>query len=92
MFEEEFGRRVRSYMSFALEQATGMLPESDYEGRKFVAQRLMDCARTGKTTLEELCSTADLAAVELVSARKLRPNRARKPASAANPKRRANQV
>jgi hypothetical protein len=68
MFAEEFDRRTRAIMDFVLEQASRNLPDDGYESRKIVAQRLILCARDGKTKLDELTTAAQLAVIELIAA------------------------
>jgi hypothetical protein len=68
MFAEEFDRRTRAIMDFVLEQASRNLPDDGHESRKIVAQRLILCARDGKTKLDELTTAAQLAVIELIAA------------------------
>jgi hypothetical protein len=68
MFEEEFDSRTRANMDVVLEQTSKKLPDDGYQSRKFVAERLILCARNGKRTLGDLTTAAQLAAGELIAA------------------------
>lgn len=67
MFADEFDGRTRAKMDIALEQTSKDLPDDGYESRKFVAERLILCAKSGKTALDDLVTAARLAAIELIA-------------------------
>jgi hypothetical protein len=51
----EFDERVQANMDVVLEEVWAELPNAgDHESRKFIAKHLIQCARSGKTTLGDL--------------------------------------
>jgi hypothetical protein len=56
MFESQFDERTAANMEIALQHACQRLPadKQDRGTRKFIAERLIDAARQGHTTLTEL--------------------------------------
>ena len=56
MLGHEFGEEMLVRMETALRFACQRLPASrqDHETRKFIAERIVACARTGKDSLQEL--------------------------------------
>jgi len=60
MMSDEFDRRMRAKMEVALERACRDLSErgNTHDNRKRVAQSLIDCARSGRTTLTDLTAAA----------------------------------
>jgi hypothetical protein len=69
MIETDFDEVTLTSMEIALERACGGLPEDmqGHDARKFVALRIIDCARRGNATLTELTATGKRAVVELLS-------------------------
>jgi hypothetical protein len=62
----EFNERTQANMDVVLEEACAELPNGgDHESRKFIAEQLIQCARSGRTTLSELMYTARRAIVQL---------------------------
>lgn len=64
----EFDDRLKADMEVALKRACDQLPANkteDHEVRRFVAKRIISCARDGRTTLTELTATARRAVIEL---------------------------
>ena len=59
----------RANMEVALERACSDLPDDmqGHSARKFVAKRIIDCAKRGDATLTELIATGKRAVVELLS-------------------------
>ena len=65
---DEFDDRTRANMDAVLEEICREMPHGgDHESRKFVAERLMECAREGRTTLVDLNSVARRALLELTN-------------------------
>jgi len=65
---DEFDDRTRANMNIVLEEICGEMPNGgDHESRKFIAERLIECAREGRTSLAELNSVARRALLELVN-------------------------
>jgi hypothetical protein len=63
---DEFDHRTMSHMDIILEEiCRGLKHGGDHESRKFVAERLMACARNGHTTPDELRTAARAALLEL---------------------------
>ena len=56
MFAEEFDERTAANMELAPEGACQRLPvdRSDHQPRRFIAEKIIECARSGNTTLSEL--------------------------------------
>jgi hypothetical protein len=67
--ETDFNEATLTKMEIALERACGGLPEDlqGHDTRKFVAGRIIDCAKRGNATLTELTATGKRAVVELLS-------------------------
>ena len=65
---DEFDDRTRANMDVVLEEICGeMAHGGDHDSRKFIAERLIESAREGRTSLAELNSTARRALLELVN-------------------------
>jgi hypothetical protein len=65
---DEFDDRTRANMDIVLEEICREMPHGgDHESRKFVAERLMECAREGHTALADLNSVARRALLELTN-------------------------
>jgi hypothetical protein len=65
---DEFDDRTRANMDVVLEEICREMPHGgDHESRRFVAERLIECAREGRTSLAELNSVARRALLELVN-------------------------
>jgi len=63
---DEFDHRTMASMDIVLEEICRALKHGgNHESRKFVAERLMACARDGHTTPDELRSAACAALLEL---------------------------
>jgi hypothetical protein len=56
LFASEFDDRTAANMEVALERVCQRLPENkrDHETRRFIAERIIDAARKGQTTLTQL--------------------------------------
>ena len=56
LFASEFDERTAANMEVALERACQRLPANrqDHDTRKLIAERIVDAARKGRTTLGEL--------------------------------------
>jgi hypothetical protein len=55
----EFDAHTRSHMEMVLEEVCGNLPHGgEHEIRKYVAERLIDAARCGKTCRDDLLPIA----------------------------------
>jgi hypothetical protein len=62
----EFDEHTQANMDVVLEAVCAELPNGgDHESRKFIAEQLIQCARSGRTTLGELMYTARRAIVQL---------------------------
>jgi hypothetical protein len=62
----EFNERTQANMDVVLEEVCAELPHGgDHESRKFIAEQLIQCARSGRTTLGELMYTARRAIIQL---------------------------
>ena len=62
----EFDERVQANMDVVLEEICADLPNGgDHESRKFIAEQLVHCAKSGKTTLGELVYAARRALAHL---------------------------
>ena len=65
---DEFDDRTSANMDVVLEEiCREMTHGGDHDSRRFIAERLMECAREGRTTLAELNSAARRALLELVN-------------------------
>jgi hypothetical protein len=63
---DEFDERIQANLDVVLEEICAALPNGgDHESRKYVAEQLIQCARSGRTTLGELMYTARRAIVHL---------------------------
>ena len=60
LFETEFDERTAANMEVALQRACQRLPadRQDHDTRKFIAERIIDAARKGLTSLTELTAAA----------------------------------
>jgi hypothetical protein len=67
MITDEFGERVIANMDVALDRACRLLPEkmADYSARKFVAEKIIECAKQHTRTLGGLTEAARRAVAEL---------------------------
>ena len=64
----ELSERTKANMDVVLEETCRQLPHGgDHDSRRFIAERLIECAREGRTTLAELNSAARRALLELVN-------------------------
>jgi hypothetical protein len=65
---EQFSERTISHMDIALERACSRLPEAfaHHGARKFVAERIVECAKIRTQTLGGLTEAARRAVAELV--------------------------
>jgi hypothetical protein len=65
---DEFDDRTRANMDMVLEQiCQEMQHGGDHESRRFIAERLIECAREGRTSLTEFNSVARRALLELTN-------------------------
>jgi hypothetical protein len=65
---DEFDERTKGNMDVILEEiCREMTHGGDHASRKFIADRLIECAREGRTSLTELNSAARRALLELVN-------------------------
>ena len=65
---DEFDERTRANMDVVLEEICREMPHGgDHVSRRFIAERLMECAREGRSSLTELNSVARRALLELVN-------------------------
>jgi hypothetical protein len=65
---DEFDHRTMANMDVVLEDSCRQMKHGgDHESRKFVAERLMQCAREGRTNLTDLNAAAKRALRELMS-------------------------
>jgi len=63
---DEFDECIQANLDVVLEEVCAALPNGgDHESRKYVAEQLIQCARSGRTTLGELMYTARRAIVHL---------------------------
>ncbi|MBU6461920.1 MAG: hypothetical protein KGK01_02150 [Bradyrhizobium sp.] len=63
---EEFDERTKANMDVVLDAICAELPHGgDHESRKFIAEQLMQAARSGKTTLGELTYVSRRALIQL---------------------------
>ena len=64
---DEFDHRTMAHMDIVLEESCRELRHGgDHESRKFVAERLMACARDGHATQDQLRAAAHEALRELI--------------------------
>ncbi len=62
----EFNAHIRSHMEMVLEEVCNELPHGgDQETRKYVSERLIDAAQSGKTCRDDLLPIARRAVLEL---------------------------
>jgi hypothetical protein len=68
LITEQFSERTISRMDIALERACGMLPESlaHHASRKFIAEKIVECAKAHTQTLGGLTEAGRRAVAELV--------------------------
>ena len=65
---DEFDDRTRANMAVVLEEICREMPHGgDHESRRFIAERLMESAREGHTTLADLNAVARRALLELTN-------------------------
>ena len=65
---DDFDDRTRANMDVVLEEICREMPHGgDHECRKFIAARMIECAREGHTSLVELNSVARRALLELTN-------------------------
>ena len=65
---DEFDDRTRANMDVVLEEiCREMKHGGDHESRKFIAERLMECAGEGRSSLADLNSAARRALLELTN-------------------------
>jgi hypothetical protein len=65
---DEFDDHARANMDVALEEVCQeMTHGGDHASRRFIAERLIECAREGRSSLTELNSVARRALLELVN-------------------------
>jgi hypothetical protein len=65
---DEFDDRIRANMDVVLEEiCREMTHGGDHDSRRFIAERLIESAREGRTSLSELNSVARRALLELVN-------------------------
>ncbi len=65
---DEFDERTRSHIGMVLEEVCDRLPHGGgHETRKFVAERLIDAARFGKTCRDDLLPIALRALLEVTN-------------------------
>jgi hypothetical protein len=65
---EEFNERTRVRMDAALEEVCREMKHGgDHDSRRFVAERLMECAREGRTSSADLNNAARRALLELIN-------------------------
>jgi hypothetical protein len=65
---DEFDDHTRANMDVVLEEiCREMIHGGDHESRRFIAERLIESAREGRTSLTELNSVARRALLELVN-------------------------
>lgn len=65
---DEFDDRTRANMDVVLEEiCREMQHGGDHDSRRFIAERLIECVREGRTALTELNSVARRALLELVN-------------------------
>ncbi len=70
---DEFDARIRSHIEMVLEEVCDRLPHD--EVRKYVAERLIDAARSGKTCRDDLLPIALRALLKVTNPTKNKPNR-----------------
>ena len=69
MLREEFSERTAANMDVALERACKLMPEvlASHVARKFVAEKIVRCAKTHTQTLGGLIEAGKLAVAELAA-------------------------
>ena len=72
MISEEFDKKTFAAMELALERACRFLPLRlpEHETRKFVAEKIIECAKNGNKTLAGLTEVGRRAVHELITATK----------------------
>lgn len=68
MFGDEFDARAKADMEVALQRACSHLANDKadmHEIRRFIADRILSCARDGQTSLTELTAAGRRAVIEL---------------------------
>jgi urease gamma subunit len=61
----EFDPNTLTFMTAALEQACRKLKIDTPEARKFVADKLVECANSGRRSMAQLIEAGELAAAEM---------------------------
>jgi hypothetical protein len=69
LLKDEFGERTISHMDVALERACKLMPDilESHKARKYVAQKIVECAKTHTTTLAGLTEAGRRAVAELAA-------------------------
>jgi hypothetical protein len=69
MISEEFNRKTLAVMNLALERSCRFLPIglSEHETRRFVAEKIVECARNGNQTLAGLTEAGRRAVHDFVA-------------------------
>jgi hypothetical protein len=69
LLKDEFSERVISSMDVALERACKLMPEilAAHNARKYVAERIVECAKTHTQTLGGLTEAGRRAVAELAA-------------------------
>jgi hypothetical protein len=67
MITDGFGPRMVANMEIALERACEFLPlgNEQHEGRRHVASKILECAKTGNGSVQALTAAGRTAAIEL---------------------------
>jgi hypothetical protein len=73
----EFEPNTLAFMTAALEQSCKLLRDDSPESRKFIGDKLIECARSGRVTLPALIEVGKNAAAELNAPRKTSGGRRR---------------
>jgi hypothetical protein len=69
LLREEFGEKTIGHMDIALERSCKLMPEflETHKARKYVAERIVQCAKTHTTTLAGLTEAGRRAVAELAA-------------------------
>lgn len=69
MIEDGFDERTLANMNVALERACTQLPtgKDNHAARKFIAGKIIACAKSGKLTLTDLTTAGQKALLELTT-------------------------
>ena len=67
MFTDGFGPRMVANMEIALERACKFLPAGNdgHEARRYVASKILECAKSGNGSVRALTAAGRAAAIEL---------------------------